>query len=184
MQALSTSELCRESPTKSKIIILAMCIKSGISSVKTLTLKHLKIPPSYHPVFRPFVRLIVIDCEGRSAHNNFSLNNFIYTPNILLSHVSRCNSETVRWEEWSWWPLDPSSVCDWEPLWEGSWFVRFQSSYRRPPFWVRSCAVQVFSFHHSDLSQRGDIVIVTFEVSPSRSHPLCMDLSVSISQSG
>ena len=95
MQALSTSELCRESPTKSKIIILAMCIKSGISSVKTLTLKHLKIPPSYHPVFRPFVRLIVIDCEG-SAQNNFSLNNFIYTPNILLSHVSRCNSETVR----------------------------------------------------------------------------------------
>ena len=96
MQAFSTSELSRASPTKSQTINLTMCIRSGLSPVMTPTLKHLKILTSYHLVYRPFVKQNSYYCEG-SVLSNFSPNNFIYPQNIRSPCIKeRCKSENLR----------------------------------------------------------------------------------------
>ena len=96
MQAFSTSELSKASPSKFQTINLAMCTKSGLPYVKIPTLKRLKILTSYSLVLRPFAKQNSYYCEG-SVLSNFSQNNFIY-PKILRSpcNRARCKSETLR----------------------------------------------------------------------------------------
>ena len=107
MQAFSTPELFKASPSKFQAKNLTMCNNSGHPSVKTPTLKHLKILTSYSLVSRPFVRQNSYYCEG-SVLSNFSQNNFIY-PKIIRSpcNRARCKSETLRDES------DPISMDTW-----------------------------------------------------------------------
>ena len=83
MQAFSTSELFKASPTKFQTINLAMCTKSGLPYVKIPTLKRLKILTSYYLVLRPFAKQNSYYCEG-SVLSNFSQNNFIYPKKSAL----------------------------------------------------------------------------------------------------